>query len=287
MIEEVANQKNVDNIEEFFAEDYGELTPGGTFKATSYDEVRAYWSDLLPDLTVEALDIIAEGDLVAMRFMWAAPETGLEESQAAYLFRFKDGVIVEGWEFYDRLPIDLYFGLVEIVEQEPGEITPSEEITATESLSPTEALAASPATGSLTGLYGLTLEGTMFVAAPDTEEISPLSFNMLGSIQADGTGQITAGARTINFGGDVGEDTVTGTYTVTAEGALTLVLTAAQADKPVAVEEFVCYITASGERFDCTVTRIARVDLGPEPVEVPVTALAHGVRLTGAPLSDD
>ena len=103
--------------------------------------------------------------------------------------------------------------------------------------------------------------------------------NMIGTFIADGAGNITGGARTLNIGGGVDADTIDGVYTVMGDGTFTLALNGYQNEEHVAIEEFACVVPADGRMYNCIITRIARVDLAAEPVESPVVGTAEGKRM--------
>lgn len=208
---------------------------------------------------------------------WAAPQFGYN-AQMEYEIVSAEGNLVTGQSIYASEEFAFPLEATEAYVIENGLITALTWTPSSETLAMIQQMqeeAALPAR--LAGTYSLLIEGVF----PPTEEApAALSFAMFGTMVADGNGNITSGERTLNFGGATERDSVDGVYIVSPNGTFSLTLDGYQKGKRVAVEEFVCALTADGSRFDCIVTTIARVDLGPEPVAFPVVATAHGMSLT-------
>jgi glyoxylase-like metal-dependent hydrolase (beta-lactamase superfamily II)/DNA-binding beta-propeller fold protein YncE len=119
-MDEVYNQHNFDNIEELFAPNFVDHTPFEEFVSEDYDTLRTYlempFSDM-PDLTVEVHDILADGDVTAVRFTMSSEEAGVEV-EAAYILRLEDGLIAEGWDYTDVASLLSQLGVIDI-PQEP------------------------------------------------------------------------------------------------------------------------------------------------------------------------
>ena len=134
----------------------------------------------------------------------------------------------------------------------------------------------------LDGIYGITGQGTFFIPDSKTGEVTEMPAVFVGIITADGQGGVK-GTRLLNGGGKVNSDVVAGEYKINADGALTFVLNTYQDNVQTAEEYLTCYVLASGETFECMVTRYTAYEGGSKPVEVPVVGLVHGQRMGDAP----
>ena len=107
--EEIATERNSDAIDEVFAVDAVEHGSFGR-SATGRDEIRARiegFHDAFPDFEARVEDIVAEGDLVAMRvtlsgrhegdFMGREPTGKSFEAGNVVFTRIEDGMIAERW----------------------------------------------------------------------------------------------------------------------------------------------------------------------------------------------
>ena len=104
LVDEVLNGRRLDAIDELFAPELAA-------------EARAWIAPFLasfPDTHMEILDVIAEGDRVAARFVCSGTHTGewlghaptgrrFERIDEAGFYRFRDGRIVESWGVEDTL----------------------------------------------------------------------------------------------------------------------------------------------------------------------------------------
>lgn len=123
--EEVWNNRRVDLLEEFIAEDFGEYDEQHVPGHNSRDILGASISsalEALPDFQMTLHDIIAEGNRVAIRYTYTAthqgdllgiPATGkhLKVSGAA-IFRLDNGKITQFWGFNDNLGLMQQMGVV-------------------------------------------------------------------------------------------------------------------------------------------------------------------------------
>ncbi len=113
IVEEVINQQNLDGVEELYAPDFVEHRAfPEDFVATSYDDIRADLANL-GGSQVEIQDLIAEGDLVTVRFSMT-PYEGAEPVSGAYLGRFEDGKLAEAWDYTDNLNLFAQLGMIEL-----------------------------------------------------------------------------------------------------------------------------------------------------------------------------
>lgn len=126
--EEVANQGNLDAIDEIFTENAVDHTPFGELRG--HQEIKEQFELFLgafPDFTVTIDDVIAEDDTVAVRvtqrgthdgeFMGIDP-TGQEiEIQTMAFIRVEEGKVAERWIQPDRLGLMQQLGVV----KPPGE----------------------------------------------------------------------------------------------------------------------------------------------------------------------
>jgi steroid delta-isomerase-like uncharacterized protein len=89
------------------------------------DGVEAFYAGLwsaFPDLRISVEDMVGEGDRVAWRLtvrgthegeFRGIPPTGVEVTfDAQYVFRFRDGAIVERWTTFDRLGVLVQLGAI-------------------------------------------------------------------------------------------------------------------------------------------------------------------------------
>jgi steroid delta-isomerase-like uncharacterized protein len=114
--EELWSQGKLEVADEIVAPTYVRHDPGDPFPAIGAADVKRLVSMLramLPDLTIEVEDMLAEGDKVVIRYTGVAtdtvgfmgrPPTGKSIRAAAMqLFRFADGQIAESWAVRDDL----------------------------------------------------------------------------------------------------------------------------------------------------------------------------------------
>ena len=202
----------------------------------------------------------------------------------------QDGVVTVK-STYTSNGFDFALDATEVYEVEDGQIVlhtwkPDEEtmeLLTEATLDGRTERASGPAGGpyNLAGVYGLTVEGFFYVTGEENAKTAELPFAVVGTLVANGEGFVTRGARTLSFQGEIQTDTVTGSYVQEDDGRLSLTLNAFQDGQYVAMEEFVCYVTETGDQFECLMTAVLQVDLGPDPVPAPVMALARGIRLQG------
>lgn len=123
--EEIATERNLDRIDEVFAEDFVEHSSLG-------EEMRGRRAareliqpvlDAFPDFEATVEETVAEGDLVAMRVTWCGthegPFMGIEptgksfEVPAMIFTRIADGKIAERWVVGDSMGLMTQLGVVE------------------------------------------------------------------------------------------------------------------------------------------------------------------------------
>ena len=119
-IEELWNGRNVEVIDELFAEDY--LSPDRTSRRTWKEAAIAILAGAPPDLHITIEDQIAEGDKVVTRWMWSfthtvpflgAAPTGKHISWTGIsIYRLEGGKIVEDWANMDNLGLHRQLGLI-------------------------------------------------------------------------------------------------------------------------------------------------------------------------------
>jgi steroid delta-isomerase-like uncharacterized protein len=121
--EEVANQKNMDALEEFYAADAVWHEPGQVLQGL--EEIRQYVAlnfAAFPDVNFTIEDVIAEGDKVVTRWTVRGthqgeteeygPPTGRQiELEGLTISRIEGGKIVEEWERFDNLSFMQQLGL--------------------------------------------------------------------------------------------------------------------------------------------------------------------------------
>ncbi len=121
--EEVANQKNMDALEEFYAADAVWHEPDQELQGL--EEIRQYVAlnfAAFPDVNFTVEDVIAEGDKAVTRWTVRGthqgeteefgPPTGRQiELEGLTLHRLEGGKIVEEWERFDNLSFLQQLGL--------------------------------------------------------------------------------------------------------------------------------------------------------------------------------
>ncbi|MBN1205443.1 MAG: ester cyclase [Myxococcaceae bacterium] len=114
-IEEIYNQRQLDRIPVYVAQDFVDLSPGAPSDAKGPELVRKQAEaslQAMPDLRFELQHLVAEGDLVLLH--WKATGTdaqALDEAgapkqvtlQGHSLLRMREGRIVESWDIVDQL----------------------------------------------------------------------------------------------------------------------------------------------------------------------------------------
>jgi predicted SnoaL-like aldol condensation-catalyzing enzyme len=90
-----------DRISEWFTEDFLLHEPGAPALPAGHEgarQMRARFRSLEPPITLEILDMIEEGDRVAVRWQLTATyEDGPFEQSIMAIYRFENGRIAEDW----------------------------------------------------------------------------------------------------------------------------------------------------------------------------------------------
>jgi steroid delta-isomerase-like uncharacterized protein len=122
-IEEVFNKGNIAIISEIIGPDWVFYGPGGLeFKGQEgFKQIVATLRNAFPDLHMTIEDMVAEGDMVAVRYimrgtfkgklMSMAPTGNQFTMPSALFIRFKDGKAVETREIYDQLTLFQQLGV--------------------------------------------------------------------------------------------------------------------------------------------------------------------------------
>ena len=121
--DEVLNQRNLAALDDLLAPDFASWLPDGTrLGRAEYRDAVLASHEAFPDLVVEVLDQLAEGDKVATR--WRAsgthrgpfagiPATGRPVTiTAMHLHRVADGKLTEHWEEIDLLRLMRQLGVL-------------------------------------------------------------------------------------------------------------------------------------------------------------------------------
>ena len=121
--DEVLNQRNLAALDDLLAPDFASWLPDGTrLGRVEYRDAVLASHQAFPDLVVEVLDQLAEGDKVATR--WRAsgthrgpfagiPATGRPVTiTAMHLHRVADGKLTEHWEEIDLLRLMRQLGVL-------------------------------------------------------------------------------------------------------------------------------------------------------------------------------
>ncbi|WP_313691128.1 ester cyclase [Halorarum halobium] len=122
--EELATERDLDLVEELYAEDAVEHDPVGDHRGR--DAIRRSFEQFLegfPDVTATVEDVVTEGDRVAMRvtirgtheglFMGVEPTNRSFEIQNTVFTRIEDGKIVERWVQPDMFGMLNQLGIVD------------------------------------------------------------------------------------------------------------------------------------------------------------------------------
>jgi steroid delta-isomerase-like uncharacterized protein len=130
--QEVINDRNLDAIDELLAPDGVDHT----FGSQNAEQAKQFFGmvhQAFPDLHVEVLDVMAEGELVAARVTYTGthqgefvgiPATGKQTTSGVDLFRMQDGRQVEHWGGPDMFSFLLQLGVMP-APGAPGPGTPA------------------------------------------------------------------------------------------------------------------------------------------------------------------
>ena len=94
------------------------------FSIQAFKELRS----IFPDLQTSIIDTVAEGDMVASRFTLSGTHTGVDymgipatgkrfEFEGAMIQRYKDGKVMERWEYLDRLDVLHQRGVIPTLDE--------------------------------------------------------------------------------------------------------------------------------------------------------------------------
>lgn len=125
-VETAVNQQDDELLEEIFAADLSHHFHGGRETYGGLDEFRAYLREFhgaFPDGTISIEQVVAEGDLVAVRYtgsgthegaFMGVPPTGEEVALSGMrIARLEDGKITEVWGQRDDLGLLVQLGVVD------------------------------------------------------------------------------------------------------------------------------------------------------------------------------
>jgi len=122
-VEEVFNKGNTAIVDEIIGSDWVFHGPGGLeFKGQEgFKQIVATLRNAFPDLHMAIEDMVAEGDMVAVRYimrgtfkgnlMGMAPTLNQFTMPSALFIRFKEGKAVETREIYDQLTLFQQLGV--------------------------------------------------------------------------------------------------------------------------------------------------------------------------------
>ena len=113
---DIWTEHNVDNLEEYIADNYVEHTPFGTFHGL--DEFRGYINMVLrgmSDFEVTIDNVVADENMVASNyttegthdgeFLGADPTGNRAASDGCYVGRVENGMLAEGWNQFDLMTV--------------------------------------------------------------------------------------------------------------------------------------------------------------------------------------
>ena len=122
---EVWNEGRADAIDEMLADDAVVHGLGADLHGSAeFKHFHSAYRNAYPDVTIDVDDLVAEGDMVAVR--WSAigthrgdglgfPATGRRAQFTGMVFvRIKDGRLVEGWNNFDQLGMLQQLGIVSL-----------------------------------------------------------------------------------------------------------------------------------------------------------------------------
>lgn len=122
---EVWNEGRADAIDEMLADDAVIHGLGANLQGPAeFKRFHSAYRNAYPDVTIDVDDLVAEGDMVAVR--WSAigthrgdglgfPATGRRAQFTGMVFvRIKDGRLVEGWNNFDQLGMLQQLGIVSL-----------------------------------------------------------------------------------------------------------------------------------------------------------------------------
>jgi steroid delta-isomerase-like uncharacterized protein len=114
--QELWGEGNLAVADEIVATDYVRHDPGAPIAVQGPEDVKRHvimLRAMLPDLTLQIEDVVAEGDRVVLRYTGVATDTGgymgqpptgnVTRTAAMQIFRIADGKIAESWALRDDL----------------------------------------------------------------------------------------------------------------------------------------------------------------------------------------
>jgi len=129
-LEEVYNKKNMAAIDELIAPNFVAHAYGPPTDREGYKQLLGLLFTAFPDYHLTVEDVVAEGDKVAVRFMWRgthkgefagiSPTSKQLTVAAMTIHRVEDGKVAETWGLVDRLGQMQQLGVVPSPGQ-PGE----------------------------------------------------------------------------------------------------------------------------------------------------------------------
>ncbi|WP_224363384.1 ester cyclase [Hyalangium versicolor] len=117
LFEELINERNTSRVHEFLAPDFerhdiGQLFPDRSGAESTKEHVAMLFTGI-PDLRMDVLDLVAEGDRVCARYVAYGTHTGEllgrpgsgkpVRWEGINIYRFVDGKIVETWQLGDGM----------------------------------------------------------------------------------------------------------------------------------------------------------------------------------------
>ena len=123
-MEEVFNKRNTDAIDDFVGARFTDhsLPPGFGTGRDAMKQMLGMYINAFPDLQVEPLTLMTEGNLIALRvrargthqgeFMGIPPTGKKVDFQEMHMARLRDGKIVEHWGIEDSMTMFTQLGLI-------------------------------------------------------------------------------------------------------------------------------------------------------------------------------
>lgn len=114
----------IEDIDHILHYSFGQDVKGVEAQVQGFKELHT----IFPDLQTSIVDTVAEGDMVASRFTLSGTHTGADymgipatgkrfEFEGAMIQRYKDGKVMERWEYLDRLDVLHQRGVIPTLDE--------------------------------------------------------------------------------------------------------------------------------------------------------------------------
>ena len=113
ILEEGYNNRDSSVLKQLLSSDFVNHTNGVTKSPANMADDVTHNLELFPDFNQEIKDIIGAGDLVMARLLYTGTHSLCGkpvEVHGVFIYRFRDGKAVEGWQMFDQLAAALTLG---------------------------------------------------------------------------------------------------------------------------------------------------------------------------------